>query len=164
MQFIRHWTTADRLYINKLVLKARMTEKYYLDTCIWRDFYENRFSKLGKPLGEYAAELFTKILKKRNQIIFSESLLWELKKDYSEDEIKDILNLLILNGILIKIEITQEEHTEAKRLAQNRNLPYVDCLNAVQARNNKAVMVSRDAHFTGKLADVIKTLKPEQIS
>ena len=140
-----------------------MTEKYLIDTCIWRDFYENRTSKKGRPLGKYATNLFMKILKKKQKILFSESLIWELKRDYFEKDINDMLQLLIINKVLIKIEITKEEHLEAKEISQERNIPYVDSLNAIQARNHKAVMVSQDAHFFENTSDIIKAVRPEEI-
>lgn len=141
-----------------------MITKYLLDTCIWRDFYEARSSKTGNPLGEYATNLFIKILKNRDNILFSEALIWELKKDYTETEINDMLNLLVINKILIKLEISKKDHLEAKKLSQERNLPYIDCLNAVQARNNSADLVSQDAHFFEKLSDIIKPVRPQDIS
>ncbi len=141
-----------------------MSEKYWLDTSIWRDFYEDRISKSRNPLGEYSAKLFMKILKSRNKILFSESLVWELKKDYDEKGINDMLKLLFINNILVKVEIKKEEYLESKRLAQERNIPFVDCLNAVQARNNNAIMVSQDQHFHKNLPDITKTIKPQDIT
>lgn len=142
-----------------------MTEKIYLvDTCIWRDFYENRFSKTGRPLGKYATDLFMKILKSKDKILFSETLIWELKKDYEEKDINDMLNLLFLNKTLIRIEITKEEHLEAKKLSQQKNIPFIDCLNAIHARHHNAIMVSQDDHYLKDLADIIKTVKPEQVN
>ena len=55
-------------------LRFKMAE-YFIDTCVWRDFYEDRFSKSKKPLGKYAADLFIKILKNKDKILFSESLI-----------------------------------------------------------------------------------------
>jgi len=142
-----------------------MPEKIYLlDTCIWRDFYENRFSKMGRPLGKYATELFMRILKNKDKILFSEALFLELKRDYGQEDIKDMLNLLFLNKTLVKIEITKEEYLEAKNLSQKRNIPFIDCLNAIQARNHKAIMVSQDDHYFKDLADITKSIKPEQIN
>lgn len=140
-----------------------MVKKYLFDTCVWRDFYESRSGKTGTPLGKYATNLFIKILKKKDNILFSKALVWELKKDYAEDEVNDMLNLLVLNKILINLEITKDEHLEAKKLSQERNLPYVDCLNAIQARNNSAVLVTQDSHFFEKLADITKSVKPQEI-
>jgi len=140
-----------------------MKKIYLLDTCIWRDFYENRFSKIGRPLGKYATRLFMKILKDKNKILFSEALILELKKDYEERDVNDMLNLLFLNKTLERIEITKEEHLEAKKLSQERNIPYIDCLNAIHARNYKAIMVSQDDHYFKNLIDITKTIKPEDI-
>ena len=140
-----------------------MKKIYLLDTCIWRDFYENRFSKIGRPLGKYATRLFMKILKDKNKILFSEALILELKKDYEERDVNDMLNLLFLNKTLERIEITKEEHLEAKKLSQERNIPYIDCLNAIHARNYKAIMVSQDDHYFKNLIDITKTIKPENI-
>lgn len=36
---------------------------YILDTCIWRDFYEDRYGQGRRPLGKYASKFFMKILK-----------------------------------------------------------------------------------------------------
>jgi predicted nucleic acid-binding protein len=116
-----------------------MCKSYVIDTCIWRDFYEDRVSKSGRPLGKYATGLFMKILKEKSKIFFSESLIWELHKDYPKQEINDILNILFLGKVLVKIEIKKEEHLEAKKLSQEREIPYVDCLNAIHARNYNGV-------------------------
>jgi predicted nucleic acid-binding protein len=141
-----------------------MAEKYILDTCIWRDFYEDRFSRSGAPFGKYASDLFMKILKNKNKILFSESLIRELKRDYEEKDINDMLNLLVFNKVLIRIDITKEEYSEAKKLAQERNVPFVDALNAVHARNYKAIMVSTDPHFFRDLSDIVKPVNPEKVS
>ena len=140
-----------------------MLKKYWFDTCIWRDFYEDRFSKVGNPLGHYASEAFMNVMKNKDRILFSESLVRELKKDYDEGDIKDMLNLLFLSEIFVLIQITKEEHFEDKSLSEKRDLPYVDCLNAVQARNNNAIVVSQDPHLTKDLIDIVKVIKPQDI-
>ncbi len=141
-----------------------MAEKPHLiDTCIWRDFHENRFGKSGRPIGKYAADLFMNILKNKDNILFSIALVWELKKDYDEKDINDMLNLLFINKTLLRIDITKEEYKEAKKLSEERNIPFIDCLNAIQARNHKAIMVSRDEHFINNLSDIIKPVRPEDI-
>ena len=140
-----------------------MKKVYLLDTCILRDFYENRFSKIGRPLGEYATKLFMKILRDKDKILFSEALILELKRDYEEKDVNNMLNLLFLNKTLERIEIIKEEHLEAKKLSQERNIPYIDCLNAIHARNHKAMMISQDDHYFKNLIDITKTIKPENI-
>jgi hypothetical protein len=141
-----------------------MPKKYFIDTCIWRDFYEDRLSKSGRNLGKEATDLFMKIVKNKDNVLFSESLYWELGKDYDRKDIDDMLNVLSFMKVLVRVEITKEEFTEAKKLALDRNIPFVDCLNAVQARNNCAIMISQDFHFLENLKDVIKSEKPSEIS
>jgi predicted nucleic acid-binding protein len=136
---------------------------YLVDTCVWRDFYEDRFSKSGKHLGKFATDFFMKILKRKDLILFSEGLIREMSNDYERKEIDDMLNLLINSNVLIKIEITKEEFLEAKQLSEKRNLPFIDCLNAIQARNNKAILITRDEHFFKNLSDITKPSRPENI-
>jgi len=141
-----------------------MPEKYFLDTCIWRDFYEDRFSKSGRHLGKEATDLFMRIIKKKDNILYSESLIWEMKKDYDEQEINDMLNFLFLTKILKRVKIKEDEYKEAKKLSQEKNIPFIDCLNAIHARNHNAVMISQDRHFIIDLKDITKTKKPSEIS
>ena len=137
--------------------------KYNLDTCVWRDFYEDRFSKLGSPLGKYATKLFIKILKNKDKIIFSDSLIYELKNKYKEKEIYDMLMLLKINNILEKVEVKKEEYEEAKKISEERALPLTDCLIAVQARNHQAIVISQDKHFLKNLTDIVKTITPQDL-
>ena len=136
---------------------------YFLDTCIWRDFYERRIGSGGRNLGSAAAKLFLKILKKKDKILFSEALLWELNKDYSASEINDMLNLLYTANSLIKIEIGKEEFILAKTMSLKRNIPFIDALNALQAKNHNAIMVSQDMHYLKDLKDIVTTKRPEEL-
>lgn len=145
-------------------LNLKMTKKYLLDSCIWRDFYENRFSRSGNPLGKYATDLFFKILKRKDKIIFSEILIKELKRDYDLKSINGMLNFLFLNKTLINIEITKYEIIEAEKLAKKRKVPFGDCLNAIQARNHNFIMVSQDQHYFKDLNDITKTIKPQRVT
>lgn len=138
--------------------------KYYLDTCLWRDHFEDRLSKSKSPIGKYASELFLKIIKRKDKILFSESLILELSKDYSRKEINDMLSLLFMCNVLRRVDITKAEYSEGKEISKERDIPFIDALNAIQARNNGAVMVSRDSHFIKSLSDIIKTYRPEEIS
>ena len=104
---------------------------YLLDTCIWRDYFEDRRGFKDENLGGYASKLILKVIKTNSKIFYSDSLIIELSLKYSVDEINKLLDFFFLTGILIKIEITQKEYTEAKFIASQRNLPLVDCLNAV---------------------------------
>lgn len=138
--------------------------KYLIDTCVWRDFYQNRQSKTGNPLGEYAAKLIMKIWKNRYKIIFSDALIWELKIDINGEKIIEMINIFILTNKLNKIPIKKEEYKEAKKLAEERNIPTIDCLNAIHARNHNAILISQDKHYFKKLFDITKPKRPQDIT
>ena len=137
--------------------------KYFVDTCVWRDFYEDRKSFSGRDLGKEAATFFQKVIADKNVVLFSESLIDELKIEYSFLEIEQMLKTLSLIGLLKRIDIKKEEFIEAKNLSKSRNLPFVDCLNAVQARNHRAMLISQDKHILRNLADMVVAKRPSEI-
>ena len=139
-----------------------MPKKYLIDTCIWRDFYENRLSKSGKHLGGYATELFMKVLNNRFVVLFSDLLINELMKDYSEEEVSNMLDILFISNLLQKVDISEEDYTKAKEIAKQRNLPAGDVLHAIIAKKNCAILVSQDKHFQ-ELKDIAEVKLPEEI-
>jgi predicted nucleic acid-binding protein len=138
-----------------------MQKKYLLDTCIWRDFYEARKGAGGKALGKYAAGLFLDLVVRRSEVLVPEIVIWELKKDYPEDKVNNLIS--IAEELLsIRIVLASAEQTdEAERLSISRGLPFADCLIAVTARDNAAISVSNDRHLLECLADVVKTVLPQ---
>lgn len=137
--------------------------KYLLDTCVWRDFYENRYSKKGNPLGQYAANLFMKIIGQKDTVLFSEALIKELNKDYKLEEIYRMLWFFDALGILVQIPITPEEYFTGMKLKEERNIPLIDCLYAIHARNHNATLITQDEHFFRNLSDIIKAKRPQDI-
>ena len=139
-----------------------MQKIYLIDTCVWRDYFEERISKIGNRLGDHASKLLLDILSKNDKVIYSDSLIWELKKDYTQDEITSMFSFLLAVGKIEKIEITKEEISQAKKLGDERDLPLVDCLNALQARNHDAILISQDKDFE-KLLDICEFKRPQDI-
>ncbi|MFH1209862.1 MAG: PIN domain-containing protein [archaeon] len=135
-------------------------KKYFIDTCIWRDFYENRFSKAGNPLGKYATDFFLKTIKNKDKILFSDTLIIELGSFYNKYEIYNMLNFLFAIELLVKVEITELEFIESKNLCKQRNIPLGDCITAVQARNHNATVITQDNHFFNDLKDIALVEKP----
>ena len=56
--------------------------KYYFDTSIWRDYYENRSDGL-RPLGDFAFELLKKIKALRDTVLYSELTIKESGREIS---------------------------------------------------------------------------------
>ena len=145
---------------NKLLVQNEMTEKYYFDTSIWLDFFEDR-NEPNLPKGEWAHRLFNKIIENNDQIIYSDNTLYELKMlGYSEYEFDALL--LPFKTILIYVQSTEKQISRAKDLSLKRNLPKRDALHALIARDNKATLITLDKHFH-RMGDIIKAQRPQDL-
>jgi predicted nucleic acid-binding protein len=140
-----------------------MAEKYYIDTCVWRDHYENRHGPGGRPLGDYATALFTKIMKDKDTIIFSEHIIYELTKAFASEDIEEMFHILFLMNILKKIEVTKGDWDEAKKMAHERDVSPSDSLHAVLARNNGAILITQNIRDFDKFTDMIVVKRPEDV-
>lgn len=136
-----------------------MATKYYIDTAIWRDLHENRKDK-HKPLGELAFELFIKISINKEKILHSDFVVEELSHAYGEQTINKLFKNV--SELLEKVEINEKQVKEATILSKELKIPFGDSLHGVLARDNDAIMVTRDRHFR-KLKDKITIKKPEDL-
>lgn len=137
-----------------------MTEKYYFDTSIWLDFFENR-NEPNLPKGDFVERLINKIVEEDNKIVYSDAVKDEMiKLGYNEQEAENLLEPL--KACLVFVEFTKKQFGKAKDLSVKRDVPLLDALHALIARDNKCIMVTRDAHFK-RLSDIIKPKKPEDI-
>ena len=136
-----------------------MASKYYVDTAIRRDPHENRKDK-SKNLGELALELFVKIRSNKGKIIYSDFVVEELSRAYDGQIISKLFK--DVSALLEKVEITEKQIKEAAALSRELNIPFGDALHGVLARDNNAIMVTRDQHFK-KFRDNILVKKPEEL-
>jgi predicted nucleic acid-binding protein len=134
--------------------------KYYVDTSIWIDLYEDRKGFNKEPLGEFALKLFSLIRAKKNRLIITDLLIRELEMNYSLEEINGMVKPF--ENIIEKIIVTKEQHDEAKKIAEERNIPPGDVLHAIIARDYDLILITRDKHFR-KLQDISKHYRPEDI-
>jgi predicted nucleic acid-binding protein len=137
-----------------------MNEIYYLDSCIWRDYFENRSDNF-RPLGDWALALIQKIIREESIFIFSDRLTTELKKDYPLDKLKEFFSI-IPDKLILNVKTNDTQAKEAFRLRNKLNIPFGDALHAILARDNKAILISRDKHFY-ELGSMLKILKPEDL-
>ena len=137
-----------------------MENKYYADTSIWIDLYEDRKGFNNEKLGDYALDLFYFIIDKNHRLIISDLLIKELGINYTTAQINGMMK--IYGNLIEKVKITTKQRDEAKKLSLERNLPYGDALHAIIARDNNLILVTRDNHFK-KLTDISKYYKPEEL-
>jgi len=137
-----------------------MTKKYYLDTSIWLDFFENR-NEPNLPKGDLAHKLLSKIIENNDKVIYSDNNIYELNMlGYPTYEFDHILQPL--RPILIFVESTEKQISKAKDLSLKRNIPKRDALHALIARDNKSILVTLDRHFQ-KIRDIIKPKRPQDL-
>ena len=136
-----------------------MAEKYYLDTSIWMDYYEDRKDP-SKDIGEFAFKLLCRLLASKSKIVVSTFLLNELETAYSLDKIRGLT--LPFERLMEKVDVSGKQREEAKKIAQERGIPKGDVIHAILARDSNAILVSRDKHFQ-LLKDICKVVKPEEI-
>lgn len=134
--------------------------KYYLDTCIWRDYFEDRTDGL-RPLGEWAFQLIKQIIAEEGLFIFSNLAEKELRDYYSESKFAQLLET-IPNDLLVYVRFSHEQFRESLVLAKKFDVPKKDALHLVIARDASAVLVSRDNHFFA-LDSIYRTYKPEEL-
>ena len=135
-----------------------MVQKYYFDTSIWLDFFEDR-DEPNFPKGAWAQALVTKIINRDDKIVYSDNNVYELSViGYSAYELDQILEPL--RPILIFVEATEKQVRKAKDLSLKRDIPKRDALHALIARDSKAILITLDKHFQ-KTSDIIKPKKPQ---
>ena len=137
-----------------------MAKKYYIDTSIWMDLYEDRKGYNNEPLGDYAFKLLSVIKTRKDKLIITDLLIRELEINYSVPEINGMMKLF--EDIIEKIIINKEQMEEASKIAKERNVPSGDVLHAIITRDYDFIFITRDKHFR-QLVDICAHYKPEEI-
>lgn len=137
-----------------------MKQRFYVDTCIWLDFYEDRKGYCNESLGTPVFCFFSLIIKRGDKIIISNVVLKELESYHSQEDIRSML--LPFMKIIEKITLKEEQYIEAKIIARERNVPHGDAAHAILCRDNKLIFVTRDNDFR-KLQDITPYYKPEEL-
>ena len=124
------------------------------------DLYEDRKGYNNEPLGDYAFKLLVKIKAKESVIVLTDFLIKELETIYSIAEINGLFKPF--EKIIKKIIAAEKQREEAKKIANERDVPAGDALHAIISRDNDLILVTRDRHFR-KLEDISKHYKPEEL-
>mgnify|MGYP001576689263 FL=1 len=132
--------------------------KYYFDTCIWRDYYENREDNF-RPLGEWALMLIKNIEEEKGYILYSNLIIDELKNVFDDAQIKELFSVTTQ---LIRVHTSEIQAQEARMINQIRKVGFADAMHVVLARDNNAILVTRDNHFID-LTDIASIKKPEEL-
>ncbi len=134
-------------------------QKYYIDACIWRDYFENRSDNL-RPLGDWAFRFIKKVVDEGGLFLISDMLLVELRKFYTDKQIVSMFEI-VPPELRVNISTSEKQTEDALKMKNQLKIPSGDAFHAVLAKDNDALMISRDAHFYGVMGIVVK--KPEEL-
>lgn len=139
-----------------------MARRFYLDTAIWRDYFEDRGDGT-RPIGEFAFQFLRKCCENDAVVFVSDAVVLELKIRFSEEQANEIFSSF--ESVIRRIETSGKQVSEARAEWRKRNkaLPFRDVLHAIIARDNQAVLIARDKHFFDQLASIVEVQKPEDI-
>ncbi len=84
----------------------------------------------------------------------------ELLKHISQEELVFIVTVFRNNIIFAYFD--EKQFNKARDISMKRNIPRLDALHDLLARDTKAIMITRDKHFD-KLLDISPYKKPEDI-
>jgi predicted nucleic acid-binding protein len=137
-----------------------MPAKYYLDSCIWIDYAENRSDRF-RPLGEWALALINQIIKNADFVVISDHLIKELCTKYPYPKIEGIL-CIVPENLVINVKINEQDTKNALDIKHKYGLSFGDALHAAIARENNCILVTRDKHFF-VLEEDLQIRKPEEL-
>ena len=137
-----------------------MNKRYYLDSCIWKDYFENRSDRL-RPLGDWALALIKKIISEGDLFVISNKVIEELRKDYSLEDLKSMFEI-IPKTLIVEVLTNERLIKEALNIKNKFGIHFGDALHISLAKENKAILVSRDNHFY-EIQTEIEVKKPEDL-
>ena len=138
-----------------------MQQRFYLDTAIWRDYFEDRRDHL-QPLGEFAFQFLKNCEKHNCEVLYSSLVRRELLSHYSEERVRQVFSSFL--NMLREVKISPEQLDEAKSINRRvRDSHTADIIHTVLARDNGATLITRDKHFEA-LTDIAQVLKPEEVN
>jgi len=127
--------------------------RYYVDTCVWRDYSEMRGS-----LGKQATKFFLKVIENKDTIVFSDHLVSELRLCGCEQAFLFFEAL----GVLEWVNICDSDWKEAKTVSSASRVSYAECLHAIIAKKNNCILITQNMKDFIHFKDFLVVLKPEQ--
>lgn len=136
-----------------------MSERIYLDTNIYIDYFEERSDGI-RPLDEFAFQLIKRAMGCEFEIVISDLVMEEIERQkISRKIIENLLEELNKNKKLIAITATPEE----KQKLEQRTISS-DHLHAILAnRNHCKYLVTRNISHFSQFSGIINPILPENV-
>ena len=137
-----------------------MSTKIYIASNIWLDFWLDRTLNL-LPAGYYAKNLLDRVISCEFAIVLSNFIFKELETNIKIDLNERMGTFKLINKLTIT-EVTKQLFFDAKKLAKERSIPISDAVRTLMARQERAILVSRDKHFK-EVEDLVEVRLPEEL-
>ncbi|HZX20503.1 MAG TPA: PIN domain-containing protein [archaeon] len=137
-----------------------MARRFYPDTSVWRDYFEDRKDNV-RPLGEFAFRFLRKCQENQWIILVSGEVEKELLAYYSQKRVEEIFSNF--HDIIRNVEESRRQVSEAISFSRKtkKAFPFSDILHSIIARDNNAILVSRDRHFAE--IGIVECVLPEEV-
>jgi predicted nucleic acid-binding protein len=129
-----------------------------VDTNIYLDYLFKRRN------WKFAKKFFIDTISCKHKILLPKTIVDELDSQNATNDIE--LQILLNLRKKKKVFFIANEKTivsNAKKLSIQRQLPFVDCLIALIAKEKQCIILSRDKHIYLNLADLADCFKPEDL-
>jgi len=138
-----------------------MEKRFYVDTSVWRDYFEDRSDSM-RPLGEFAFRFLKGCLDNRVEILVSDLVIIELRNSLSENQVAEIFSPF--EAVIVRVAATKPQYVVAtgEWVRLGKMFPLNDVFHAIIAKGSRAVVVTRDRHFES-LGHIAASAKPEDV-
>lgn len=135
-------------------------KKFYVDTAVWRDYFEDRKDNV-RPLGEFAFQFLKNCQETKWVVLVSMEVERELLVYYTRARVTEVFSSF--QDIIQIVDHSKQQVSEALffHAKTNRQFPFPDILHSIIARDNNAVLVSRDRHFSE--IGLVECVLPEEV-
>ena len=135
-----------------------MTEKIYLDTNIYLDYFENRHDNI-RPLGFFAYNLIRRCIEGKFKIVISDWVVEEFGKIGDPRKIDDLIKTLKKQGSLILVKSNSQDLSKSRKY---KNKP--DALHIILAiKTGVDYFVIRNTKDFLDFQNLISIVLPENI-
>jgi len=138
-----------------------MPRKFYPDTSVWRDYFEDRKDSM-RPLGEFAFRFLKGCVERKDILVVSNAVEKELLDYYTQEKINLVFSSF--TETILRLEYSKKQSEEAFNFwkTTGKKYPLYDFLHSIIARDSKAILVTRDRHF--EEIGIVECSLPEDIS
>jgi predicted nucleic acid-binding protein len=133
--------------------------RIYVDTNVYRDLFEGRKDRF-RDLGEFALFTFRQVREGKYQLVVSDWVIEEFKRNCDEQIINKFLDEF-KQGQVIRIMRTKEDEQKAHELSPSN---YSDALHVILAKKGICIyLITQNLKHFAEFSNLIEVVLPESL-